>query len=60
MMLREHRRKSSKKRGPTRYPGIVRHASQLGVSRIHLWYVLTGQRDSKPLLRRYHELKEAA
>ncbi len=41
------------------FPGIVRHARELGVSRIHLWYVLKRMRESKPLLRRYRALKRA-
>lgn len=59
-MLRERTNKASKNRGPTKYRGIVRDATELGVSRIHLWYVLTGQRESIPLLKRYRELKRKA
>lgn len=36
------------------YPGITRAATDLGVSRIHLWKVLTGERESKPLMARWH------
>lgn len=35
-----------------RFPGIVKHAETLGVSRIHLYYVLTGVRRS-PRIERY-------
>jgi hypothetical protein len=42
-----------------RFPGIVAQARALGVSRIHLWYVMTGRRDSNPLMRRYRALKRA-
>jgi hypothetical protein len=42
-MLREHRAKSKR---AIRFHGIVNHAKALGVSRIHLYYVLTGVRRS--------------
>ena len=35
-----------------RFPGLVEHAKRLGVSRIHLYFVLTGQRVS-PRISRY-------
>lgn len=35
-----------KKKRAIRFPGIVRHAQALGVSRVHLWFVLTGERRS--------------
>jgi len=59
-MLPEHPNKATKRRGPTRYPGIVKAASALGVSRIHLWYVLTSQRQSPKLQQRYAALKRDA
>jgi len=34
------------KRKIIRFPGIVEHARHLGVSRIHLYFVLTGERRS--------------
>jgi len=40
-----------------RYPSIGADAKKLGVHRVHLWQVLTGRRQSKSLLRRYHTLK---
>ena len=40
----------------TDFPGIVAAAKQLDCSRIHLWYVLTGRRQSKSLHARYKEL----
>jgi hypothetical protein len=43
-------------RGETRFPGIKRHAAALGVTRPHLWMVLTGERQSADLVRRYKEL----
>lgn len=59
-MLRQHSERSKTKRGPTKYPGIVRDASALGVTRIHLWLVLTGRRESRSLTARYAALKKAA
>lgn len=35
-----------KKKRAVRFPGIVAHARALGVSRIHLYYVLIGERRS--------------
>lgn len=48
-----------KTRKPHKYKGIMRHAAELGVSRGHLWMVLTGQRHSSSLLQRYHKLVNA-
>lgn len=39
-----------------RFPGIVAAARTLKVSRIHLYLVLTGQRTSHRLLKRYNKL----
>jgi hypothetical protein len=39
------------------FPGIVADARRLGVSRMHLWSVLSGRRESTGLVRRYHALK---
>ena len=56
--------RTQKKRGRTQFPGIVEDARSLGVSRVHLFLVLTGQRTSKGLLNRYkafqRQLKGAA
>jgi hypothetical protein len=41
-----------------RIPGITRAAKELQVTRQHLWLVLTGQRESQPLLRRYLKLTD--
>ena len=43
-----------------RFPGITRDAKRLNVSRIHLYLVLTGQRTSHRLLRRYQALTKPA
>ena len=39
------------------FVGICADAVKLGVSREHLYRVLTGQRTSQSLLKRYRELK---
>lgn len=36
-----------------RFPGITHAAADLGVTRAHLWAVLAGKRESKPLLARW-------
>jgi hypothetical protein len=40
-----------------RFRGITQDARTLGVTHSHLWRVLMGQRDSKPLLARYRALQ---
>ena len=49
-------------RPPIRFPGITRAAKRLKVTRIHLYLVLSGQRTSHRLLKRYTTLtaKDAA
>ena len=49
-------------RPPIRFPGITAAARRLKVTRIHLYLVLSGQRTSHSLLKRYEALraKEAA
>jgi molybdenum-dependent DNA-binding transcriptional regulator ModE len=44
--------------GRIKYPGISEHAKQLGVSRLHLWMVLQGRRESRRLMHRYRKLAE--
>lgn len=39
-----------------RFPFIQQHADELGVSRPHLWQVLTGQRSSPELISSYTRL----
>jgi hypothetical protein len=46
----------SERRRP-RFPGIVEDARRLGVSRVHLYLVLIGDRQSPTLLARYQRLK---
>ena len=46
-----------KKKQKPQFLGIVKDAEILGVDRIHLWKVLTGNRESARLMRRYRELK---
>lgn len=57
MMAQSDKKIQRPRRRATRFPGIVADAARLGVSRIHLYYVLTGQRESRPLLARYRDLK---
>lgn len=40
-----------------KYPGISEHARRLGVSRLHLWMVLQGRRESRRLMERYRRLE---
>ena len=44
------------KRRRVRFPGICTHADLLGVTREHLWQVLSGRRESRRLMKRYLEL----
>lgn len=41
-------------------PGICADARRLGVSRKHLWAVLSGRRESDGLVKRYEQMKEEA
>ena len=59
MLLMEATHAKRVKRGDTRFPGIKRHAQKLGVSRVHLFLVLTGKRTSESLRQRYNELIQA-
>lgn len=38
-----------------RYPGVTIAARDLGVTRYHLWAVISGRRKSAPLLKRWHQ-----
>jgi hypothetical protein len=49
-----HKRRA---RGKTRFKGIGKDAEALGVTRIHLWLVLTDERESPTLKERYGKLK---
>lgn len=44
-------------RHTTRFPGLCADAETLGVSRIHLYLVLSGQRRSARLISRFNQLK---
>jgi hypothetical protein len=57
-MLQATRRKVQPKRG-IRFRGIVSDAIALGVERTHLYRVLTGERPSVSLMRRYRDLKSS-
>lgn len=52
-------RKPKHERGPVKYPGITFDARTLKVSVGHLYQVLSGRRESAPLLARYRALKAA-
>lgn len=43
-----------------RYPHILAASEALKVSRVHLWLVLTGRRQSRSLLLRYQALTRQA
>jgi hypothetical protein len=58
-MLRVTKGKSETKKR-SRFTGICADAQALGVSREHLFRVLTGERQSRSLMRRYLELKRPA
>lgn len=58
-MVRVTKKINSRRRGATRFPGIVADAARLGVNRIHLYLVLSGQRKSPPLTARYQKLQAA-
>lgn len=47
-----------KSRGDTRFPGICRHARELGVNRCTLYRVLVGEWELPKLKARYNALKE--
>ena len=38
-----------------RFPGITHAATELNVSRGHLYFVISGQRESKPLLKKWKQ-----
>ncbi|HUZ06464.1 MAG TPA: hypothetical protein VMV89_03155 [Candidatus Paceibacterota bacterium] len=50
--------RTSKKTPAKRFKGISSDAIALNVGRVHLWQVLTGRRESKPLLARLADLKK--
>lgn len=51
--FRQNYPRSKRPRGDTRFPGISRHARELGVNRVSLYLVLTGQRQAAGLKERY-------
>lgn len=56
-ILRHFDARPGKVNREVRFVGIGRDADSLGVSRIHLYLVLSGQRRSRRLLSRYTQLK---
>lgn len=57
-MIRETIQTAKGKRN-IRFRGVCKDALQLGVSRVHLYLVLSGRRESKRLLQRYEALRLA-
>lgn len=56
----KRKRKVTWKRGPLKYPGISRHAEELGVQRSTLYRYLEGIWEFPPeTKRRYEEILEA-
>ena len=52
--------KTKPRSGQARFPGIAGDARTLGVSRTHLYLVLTGARKSARLMTAYRKLAKAA
>ena len=46
-------------RGQEKYPGLTADARSLNISKTHLYFVLSGRRESVPLLARWHALKKS-
>lgn len=55
---KDYGRKSGRKGGRIRFPGIVADAAALQVNRITLYRTLTGQWRLPGLLKRYQQLKK--
>lgn len=51
-----HRPVTSSQTHIVRWPGLVTHAARLGVSRFHLYRVLTGERRSRRLMAAYRQI----
>lgn len=56
MSTQRHKKPSRKQRGDTQFPGITRHAEEIGCHRVHLNLVLKGERRSSRLLAAYKAL----
>ena len=57
--IMERAKSVKSKRRRKRIAGITAASAALGVTRFHLYKVLTGNRESPKLLARYHKLKSA-
>jgi len=57
VQLGEPKKRGRKPGQPVRFVGLNGDAAQLGVRPSYLWAVLSGRSVSRPLLRRYSELK---
>jgi hypothetical protein len=58
MMLLRNNLGALKSQHNRRFPKIVFYAAQLGVTRSHLWRVLTGERKSPGLVQRFNSLQK--
>ena len=58
MKVSRKRKTSVRRETRSVIPEICRDAKRLGVSRMHLWAVLNGRRESAGLLQRYEALKQ--
>ena len=56
-MLRQPNKKASGRNGLTKFPFITAAAKELGVHRIHLWYVLRGDRHSPRCAAGYKKIR---
>lgn len=56
----KHTPKAKPRTGKAKFPGITADAKALGVTRPHLFLVLTGKRQSVRLLAAYKQLQKAA
>lgn len=59
VMLRETSTNRTHSGSRVKFAGICADAQRLGVSRVHLWLVLTGARQSRVLRQRYLALKRS-
>lgn len=58
--MSKHTPKAKPRSGKARFPGIVEDAQALGVTRTHLFLVLTGKRPSARLKAAYEKLQKSA
>ena len=49
-----------KRKGPTRFPGIMKFTREQGLERTHVWRVLNGERRSPRLMREWEQFTSSA